>query len=72
MDTNGYETDNLTTDPKLAHMTARSENDLDEKIERPAKRQRVNSNGKESPGSSEFFQEAILHGNFEELENTDD
>nr|XP_017830312.2 mesoderm induction early response protein 1 isoform X2 [Callithrix jacchus] len=31
MDTNGYETDNLTTDPKLAHMTARNENDFDEK-----------------------------------------
>ncbi|KAL0604165.1 Mesoderm induction early response protein 1 [Plecturocebus cupreus] len=72
MDTNGYETDNLTTDPKLAHMTARNENDFDEKSERPAKRRRVNSNGKESPGSSEFFQEAVSHGKFEELENTDD
>uniref|UniRef100_A0A2K6P4Y6 MIER1 transcriptional regulator n=1 Tax=Rhinopithecus roxellana TaxID=61622 RepID=A0A2K6P4Y6_RHIRO len=72
MDTNGYETDNLTTDPKLAHMTARNENDCDEKSERPAKRRRVNSNGKESPGSSEFFQEAISHGKLEELENTDD
>ncbi|XP_075855323.1 mesoderm induction early response protein 1 isoform X9 [Microcebus murinus] len=72
MDTNGYETDNLTTDPKPAHMTARNENDFDEKSERPAKRRRVNSNGKESPGSSEFFQEAISHGKFEELENTDD
>ncbi|KAG8507911.1 Mesoderm induction early response protein 1 [Galemys pyrenaicus] len=72
MDTNGYETDNLTTDPKLAHMTARNENEFDEKSERPAKRRRVNSNGKESPGSSEFFQEAISHGKFEELENTDD
>uniref|UniRef100_A0A8I3X7T1 Mesoderm induction early response protein 1 n=1 Tax=Callithrix jacchus TaxID=9483 RepID=A0A8I3X7T1_CALJA len=50
MDTNGYETDNLTTDPKLAHMTARNENDFDEKSERPAKRRRVNSSGKESPG----------------------
>ncbi|XP_076976793.1 mesoderm induction early response protein 1 isoform X11 [Tamandua tetradactyla] len=50
VDTNGYETDNLTTDPKLAHMTARSENDFDEKNERPAKRRRMNSNGKESPG----------------------
>ncbi|ELK27855.1 Mesoderm induction early response protein 1 [Myotis davidii] len=64
MDSNGYETDNLTTDPKLAH--------IDEKSERPAKRRRVNSNGKESPGSSEFFQETISHGKFEELENTDD
>ncbi|XP_023405261.1 mesoderm induction early response protein 1 isoform X5 [Loxodonta africana] len=72
MDTNGYEMDNLTIDPKLAHMTARNENDLDEKSERPAKRRRVNSNGKESPGSSEFFQEAISHGKFEELENIDD
>ncbi|XP_045837532.1 mesoderm induction early response protein 1 isoform X4 [Meles meles] len=72
MDTNGYETDNRTTDPKLAHMTARNENDFDEKSERPAKRRRVNSNGKESPGSSEFFQEAMSHGKFEELENTDD
>ncbi|XP_069336215.1 mesoderm induction early response protein 1 isoform X1 [Eulemur rufifrons] len=72
MDTNGYETDNLTTDPKPAQVTARNENDFDEKSERPAKRRRVNSNGKESPGSSEFFQEAISHGKFEELENTDD
>ncbi|XP_048966257.1 mesoderm induction early response protein 1 isoform X7 [Canis lupus baileyi] len=72
MDTNGYETDNLTTDQKLGHMTARNENDFDEKSERPAKRRRVNSNGKESPGSSEFFQEAMSHGKFEELENTDD
>lgn len=72
MDTNGYETDNLTSDPKLAHMTTRNENDFDEKSERPAKRRRVNSNGKESPGSSEFFQDAISHGKFEELENTDD
>ncbi|XP_049992023.1 mesoderm induction early response protein 1 isoform X4 [Alexandromys fortis] len=72
MDTNGYEADNLTTDPKLAHMTARNENDFDEKNERPAKRRRINSNGKESPGSSEFFQEAVLHGKFEEHENTND
>ncbi|XP_058513771.1 mesoderm induction early response protein 1 isoform X2 [Ochotona princeps] len=72
MDSNGYETDNLTTDPKLAHVTAKNENDFDEKSERPAKRRRINSNGKESPGSSEFFQEAISHGKFEELENTDD
>ncbi|XP_021111234.1 mesoderm induction early response protein 1 isoform X14 [Heterocephalus glaber] len=72
MDTNGYDADNLTTDPKLAHMTARNENDFDEKSERPAKKRRVNSNGKESPGSSEFFQEAMSHGKFEELENTDD
>ncbi|KAM9107357.1 mesoderm induction early response protein 1 isoform 2-T2 [Megaptera novaeangliae] len=72
MDTNGYETDNLTTDPKIAHTTARNESDFDEKSERPAKRRRVNSNGKESPGSSEFFQDAVSHGKFEELENTDD
>ncbi|XP_024845360.2 mesoderm induction early response protein 1 isoform X2 [Bos javanicus] len=72
MDTNGYETDNQTTDPKITHMTARNENDFDEKSERPAKRRRVNSNGKESPGGSEFFQDTISHGKFEELENTDD
>jgi len=53
-------------------MTARNENDFDEKSERPAKRRRVNSNGKESPGGSEFFQDTISHGKFEELENTDD
>ena len=72
MDTNGYETDNQTTDPKITHMTARNENDFDEKSERPAKRRRVNSKGKESPGGSEFFQDTISHGKFEELENTDD
>ncbi|GAB1288683.1 Mesoderm induction early response protein 1 [Apodemus speciosus] len=72
MDTNGYEANNLTTDPKLAHITARNENDFDEKNERPAKRRRINSSGKESPGSSEFFQEAVSHGKFEEHENTND
>uniref|UniRef100_A0AC11BBK8 MIER1 transcriptional regulator n=1 Tax=Ovis aries TaxID=9940 RepID=A0AC11BBK8_SHEEP len=72
MDTNGYETDNQTTDPKITHMTARNENDFDEKSERPAKRRRVNSNGKESPGGSELFQDTVSHGKFEELENTDD
>ena len=31
MDTNGYEAINLNTDPKLAHITARNENDFGEK-----------------------------------------
>ncbi|XP_053893300.1 mesoderm induction early response protein 1 isoform X3 [Malaclemys terrapin pileata] len=72
LDTNGYETENLSIDPKLAHSAARNENDFEEKNERPAKRRRINSNGKESPGSSEYFQEAISHGKFEELETLDD
>nr|XP_045005505.1 mesoderm induction early response protein 1 isoform X5 [Jaculus jaculus] len=71
MDTNGYETDNLTADSKLALVTVRNENDFDEKSERPAKRRRINSSGKESPGSSEFFQEAVSHGKLEEHEKTD-
>uniref|UniRef100_A0A8D0HI35 Mesoderm induction early response protein 1 n=1 Tax=Sphenodon punctatus TaxID=8508 RepID=A0A8D0HI35_SPHPU len=71
-DTNGYETENLPSDPKLAHSTARNENDFEDKNERPAKRRRIGSNGKESPGSSEFFQEAISHGKYEELETLDD
>ncbi|KAM6167383.1 mesoderm induction early response protein 1 isoform 2-T2 [Erethizon dorsatum] len=71
-DTNGYEADSLTAEPKPAHVTVRNESDFDEKSERPAKKRRVNSSGKESPGSSEFFQEAVSHGKSEELENMDD
>uniref|UniRef100_A0A7M4EXW0 Mesoderm induction early response protein 1 n=1 Tax=Crocodylus porosus TaxID=8502 RepID=A0A7M4EXW0_CROPO len=51
---------------------ARNENDFEEKGERPVKRRRINSNGKESPGSSEVFQETISHGKFEELGTLDD
>ncbi|NXK44205.1 MIER1 protein, partial [Chauna torquata] len=72
LDTNGYETENLSIDPKLAHSSSRNENDFEEKNERPLKRRRINSNGKESPGSSEFFQEANSHGKLEELETLDD
>ncbi|NXY78347.1 MIER1 protein, partial [Glareola pratincola] len=72
LDTNGYETENLSVDPKLAHSASRNENDFEEKNERPLKRRRINSNGKESPGSSEFFQEANSHGNLDELETLDD
>ncbi|NXS69582.1 MIER1 protein, partial [Pandion haliaetus] len=72
LDTNGYETENLSIDPKLAHSASRNENDLEEKNERPLKRRRINSTGKESPGSSEFFQEANSHGKLEELETLDD
>ncbi|KAF1465021.1 Mesoderm induction early response protein 1, partial [Pygoscelis antarcticus] len=72
LDTNGYETENLSIDPKLAHSASRNENDFEEKTERPLKRRRINSNGKESPGSSEFFQEANSHGKLEELETLDD
>uniref|UniRef100_A0A8C2V7E2 Mesoderm induction early response protein 1 n=1 Tax=Chinchilla lanigera TaxID=34839 RepID=A0A8C2V7E2_CHILA len=71
-DTNGYEADNLTTDPKLAHVTARSESDFDDKSERPAKKRRVNSSGRGSPGPSELLQEAVSHGKPEGLENTGD
>ncbi|NXO49606.1 MIER1 protein, partial [Aramus guarauna] len=72
LDTNGYETENLSVDPKLAHSASRNENDFEEKNERPLKRRRINSNGKESPGASEFFQEANSHGKLEELETLDD
>ncbi|XP_031459868.1 mesoderm induction early response protein 1 isoform X4 [Phasianus colchicus] len=72
LDTNGYETESLSLDPKVAHSTSKSENDFEEKNERPLKRRRINSNGKESPGSSEFFQEANSHGKLEELETLDD
>ncbi|KFZ45315.1 Mesoderm induction early response protein 1, partial [Antrostomus carolinensis] len=72
LDTNGYETENLAIDPKLAHSASRNENDFEEKNERPLKRRRMNSNGKESPGSSEFSQEANSHGRLEELETLDD
>ncbi|NXD86108.1 MIER1 protein, partial [Halcyon senegalensis] len=72
LDTNGYETETLSTDPKLAHAAPRNESDFEEKTERPLKRRRMNSNGKESPGSSELFQEANSHGKLEELETLDD
>ncbi|NWX41756.1 MIER1 protein, partial [Steatornis caripensis] len=72
LDTNGYETENLSVDPKLAHAASRNENDFEDKNERPLKRRRINSSGKESPGSSEFFQEANSHGKLEELETLDD
>ncbi|XP_077189524.1 mesoderm induction early response protein 1 isoform X4 [Paroedura picta] len=71
-DSNGYETENISNHLKLAHSNARNENNFEEKNERPAKRRRVNSNGKESPGSSEIFQEPGAHGKFEEQETLDD
>ncbi|KAL8178504.1 UNVERIFIED_CONTAM: Mesoderm induction early response protein 1 [Gekko kuhli] len=71
-DSNGYETENISNHLKLAHSNARNENDFEEKNERPAKRRRVNSNGKDSPGSSEIFQEPAAHGKFEEQETVDD
>ncbi|XP_015271278.1 PREDICTED: mesoderm induction early response protein 1 isoform X2 [Gekko japonicus] len=71
-DSNGYETENISNHLKLAHSNARNENDFEEKNERPAKRRRVNSNGKDSPGSSEIFQEPVAHGKCEEQETVDD
>ncbi|NXD30528.1 MIER1 protein, partial [Spelaeornis formosus] len=72
LDTNGYEPQNLSSDPKLAHSAPRNEPELEEKSERPLKRRRINSSGKESPGASEFFQESNSHGKLEELETLDD
>lgn len=72
LDTNGYEPENLPSEPKLAHSASRNEPELEEKSERPLKRRRINSNGKESPGASEFFQETNSHGKLEELETLDD
>ncbi|XP_053806536.1 mesoderm induction early response protein 1 isoform X2 [Vidua chalybeata] len=72
LDSNGYEPENLSSDPKVAHSASRSEPELEEKSERPLKRRRMNSNGKESPGASEFFQETNSHGKLEELETLDD
>ncbi|NWV61938.1 MIER1 protein, partial [Malurus elegans] len=72
LDTNGYEPENLSIDPKVTHSASRNEPELEEKSERPLKRRRINSNGKESPGASEFFQEANSHGKLEELETLDD
>ncbi|NWX34548.1 MIER1 protein, partial [Notiomystis cincta] len=72
LDTNGYEPENLSIDPKVAHSASRNDPELEEKGERPLKRRRINSSGKESPGASEFFQEANSHGKLEELETLDD
>ncbi|XP_012998324.1 mesoderm induction early response protein 1 isoform X11 [Cavia porcellus] len=71
-DTNGYEAERLGADPKLAHLAARGEGDLDDRSERPTKKRRVNSSGKESPGSVEIFQEAAPRGKAEGLEGADD
>ncbi|XP_048353284.1 mesoderm induction early response protein 1 isoform X2 [Sphaerodactylus townsendi] len=71
-DSNGYETENISNHSKLAHTNARNENDFEEKNERPAKRRRVNSNGKDSPGSSEMFPEPVAQGKFGEQETVDD
>ncbi|XP_044528225.1 mesoderm induction early response protein 1 isoform X1 [Gracilinanus agilis] len=72
-DTNGYEAEPLAGgEAKVAHVTTKSESYFDDKSERPAKRRRVSSNGKESPGAGELFQEANSHGKFEELEGFDD
>ncbi|XP_029473431.1 mesoderm induction early response protein 1 isoform X2 [Rhinatrema bivittatum] len=73
VDSNGYETENISGDPKSLHVNTRSESEnTEEKNERPIKRRRINSNDKESSGSSEFFQEPFSHGKFEELETLDD
>ncbi|KAF2978401.1 hypothetical protein EK904_005495 [Melospiza melodia maxima] len=72
LDTNGYEPETLASDPKGAHSAPRNEPELEEKSERPLKRRRMNSNGKESPGASEFFQETNSHGKLEELETLED
>nr|RLV82469.1 hypothetical protein DV515_00016619 [Chloebia gouldiae] len=72
LDTNGYEPENLPSEPKGAHSASRNEPELEEKSERPLKRRRINSNGKESPGASELFQESNSHGKLEELETLDD
>ncbi|XP_044296929.1 mesoderm induction early response protein 1 isoform X2 [Varanus komodoensis] len=72
LDTNGYETENLSNHSKSVLSNARSENDFEEKNERPVKRRRVNSNEKECPGSSEIFQEAVALGKIEGKESMDD
>ncbi|NXH10494.1 MIER1 protein, partial [Bucco capensis] len=72
LDTNGYESENLSSEPKLPPAAPRNDNDLEEKTERPLKRRRINSTGKESPASAELFQEANCHGKLEELETLDD
>ncbi|XP_054836722.1 mesoderm induction early response protein 1 isoform X2 [Eublepharis macularius] len=71
-DTNGYEMEDISNHSKLALSNTRNENDFEGKNERPGKRRRVSSNGKESPGSSEIFQEPGAHGKFEEQETVDD
>lgn len=72
LDTNGFEPENLPSEAKVALPAARSEPELEEKSERPLKRRRINSSGKESPGASEFLQESNSHGKLEELEPLDD
>ncbi|XP_075471992.1 mesoderm induction early response protein 1 isoform X2 [Ascaphus truei] len=56
-DTNGYNQEN--TDSKCSYTNSRSDKELDEKS---AKRRRIDSTGKESPGSSEFSLEVFSQG----------
>ncbi|KAM4721520.1 mesoderm induction early response protein 1 isoform 2-T2 [Rhinophrynus dorsalis] len=61
-DTNGYNRENNSEDSKFSHINARNDKELDEKNERSVKRRRIDSPGKDNPGSSEFAQEVFSQG----------
>uniref|UniRef100_A0A8C5QCL5 Mesoderm induction early response protein 1 n=1 Tax=Leptobrachium leishanense TaxID=445787 RepID=A0A8C5QCL5_9ANUR len=56
-DTNGYGSGDAT----FSHANSRQDANLDEQNERHIKRRRIDSPGKDSPGSSEFSQEVFSH-----------
>ncbi|KAG8542576.1 hypothetical protein GDO81_026473 [Engystomops pustulosus] len=60
-DTNGYNRDALSSDSRLSLANSRDK-ELDDTNERSAKRRRIDSPGKDSPGSSEISQEICSHG----------
>ncbi|OCT84815.1 hypothetical protein XELAEV_18022972mg [Xenopus laevis] len=61
-DTNGYNRENVTDDSRFSHTSGKTDTNPDDTNERPIKRQRMDSPGKESTGSSEFSQEVFSHG----------
>ncbi|XP_069837507.1 mesoderm induction early response protein 1 isoform X4 [Dendropsophus ebraccatus] len=61
-DTNGYNRDTLSSDSKFSHANNSRDKEPDDPSDRSTKRRRIDSPGKDSPGSSEISQEIYSHG----------
>ncbi|KAM8930137.1 mesoderm induction early response protein 1 [Pelodytes ibericus] len=61
-DTNGYNRENAAGECQFGHTNATGDKDMEDKHERSIKRRRIDSPGKDSPGSSEFSQEVFSQG----------
>lgn len=70
VNTNGHDSGNASDHNKI-YLNTRNENDFEESNDRSAKRPRIDSNGKGSSSSLEFFQGAISHRTCEELDTLD-